>query len=97
MAFRVEVLPVAASDIDGMVASVRDRSPNAAAALVAGLGAAMSRISENPRMYAAYAGDPYYRRIPVSGYMVYYHVDEGESAVVVCRVLHGRRNPEGLV
>lgn len=49
-------------------------------------------LKDAPNMYEKYHADPFYRKMPVGDYLVFYHVDDVRQVIEVHRILHGSRD-----
>jgi plasmid stabilization system protein ParE len=52
----------------------------------------LNALSDMPYMYPAWEGNPAYRKMGVSNYMVFYKVNDAERTIVIHRILHGSRD-----
>ena len=97
---KIVYLPLAEDDILAAVDYIADKldNPSAAEALLNELDKTAQSLSRFP-----YAGEPYYserpmrdelRKVPVKGYMLYYHVTE--DSVEIRRFIHGRRDRSSI-
>jgi len=52
-----------------------------------------SQAADMPFMFERYEHNPSYRKaVLVHGYLAFYKVDERKGKIMVCRVLHGKRD-----
>ena len=98
MAYKIKILQQAEKDLHEIVTYIKNElySPAAAERTFEIIASAIERAAEAPHMYPMhYPVRPLkhdYRKIPVNGYLVFYWVEEAEKAIVVARVIHGKRN-----
>jgi addiction module RelE/StbE family toxin len=52
----------------------------------------ITAITDLPYMYEAFVHDPFYRKMPLDDYLVFYHVDEKSCTVEIHRILHSSKN-----
>lgn len=98
--YKVVYLPLAEEDVLNAVDYIADKldNPAAAEALLDALDEAVESLSRFP-----YAHEVYYserpvrdelRKVPVKGYVLYYHVKE--DTVEIRRLIHGRRDRSSI-
>ena len=49
-------------------------------------------LSDMPYLYPEYDEDPYFRRMVVNDYLLFYSVDEKRRLVVIHRIIHSKRD-----
>jgi plasmid stabilization system protein ParE len=52
----------------------------------------VNALKEMPFMCPAYENDPFFRRMVLNDYLLFYSVDEKRKFVVIHRVFHSKRN-----
>lgn len=89
MTYKLRYLPLAMDDIDQLSKYLTRFYPSTAGRFLRDLKEKISRLQSFPQLYAEYPHDPYYRSLPVRGYIVFYHVDEQAAVVEIHRILRG--------
>jgi plasmid stabilization system protein ParE len=92
MRYRIKYLPLANRDILEITKYLSRFSPIAATRILNKIETLIANLSQQPYLWEAYQDDPFYRRIVIERYLVFYHVNEDEGIVEVHRVLHGTRD-----
>ncbi|MDR3052402.1 MAG: type II toxin-antitoxin system RelE/ParE family toxin [Coriobacteriales bacterium] len=92
MQYRIKYLPIANRDILAIAEHVSSFSPVAAGKLLDRMETLIADLSQLPYLWEAYPEDPFYRRIVLDAYLVFYHVNEADGSIEIHRVLHGVRD-----
>lgn len=87
MSYEIRYLPLADEDIEALAAYLSRFYPDTAACVLGEMEKQIASLREHPRMCEEYADDPFYCRIVVSNYLVFYHVNEQSKTVDIHRVL----------
>lgn len=89
MNYKIRYLPMADEDIE-VLADYLSRFYHSTADQVLGeMEQRLNRLQDHPLMCEVYADDSFYRRMVVSDYLVFYHVNEQNRTVDIHRVLRG--------
>jgi len=98
MAYKLEYLPTAATDILEAEAGLYKLSPAAADKFSDEIIGLEYTLCEHPNLYQVYEDDEYFRSVPLSyKYRLFYHVDETTQVISIHRVLHGMRELADLL
>lgn len=89
MSYKIQYLPMADSDIEALAEYLSQFYPSTLVGTLAEMEKRIFGLQEHPQMYEEYANDPFYRRIVVSEYLVFYHVNERKKTVDIHRILRG--------
>jgi plasmid stabilization system protein ParE len=89
MNYKLRYLPLACEDIEELVTYLLRFYPGTAGFFLGELEQRIADLRNHPKMCEEYAEDTYYRRMVVSDYLVFYHVNERREAVEIHRVLRG--------
>lgn len=92
MTYELVYLPLAVEDISYIAEYLLGFYPSTAQKFLTLLQARLSSLRQNPNLCEVYAKDPYYRRMVVEKYLVFYHVDEATKTVQVHRILRAAWN-----
>lgn len=92
MGYEIWYLPLAHEDIQEIDGYLSGFYASTAPRVMKELHSAISKLAEMPRLHEKYHADPYYRKVVVDCYLVFYHVDDKKRRVEIHRVLHGARN-----
>lgn len=89
MSFKIRYLPLADEDIEALAAYLSRFYPSTAGQVLDEMEKQLASLQEHPRMCEEYVDDPFYRRMVVSEYLVFYHVNEQNKTVDIHRVMRG--------
>ena len=92
MSFQVVFLEDAEIDLDGIDEYLCQFSEKASDNLLFQMEAQIFMLVENPYIYQAYEEDPFFRRMLVGDYSLFYSVNEQEKQVIIHRVFHQSRD-----
>jgi len=92
MAYNIRYLPVAEQDLYDVAEYLSQFYADTFKRFMATLEKSICSLADTPLMYEEYHDDPFYRRMVVGDYLVFYHVDEAKHIVEIHRVLHGSRD-----
>ena len=92
MAYELRYLPLALEDIDALAAYLSRFYPGTAGRVLGEMEQRIASLRRHPRIGEEYAPDPFYRRLVVAEYLVFYHLDEAARTVDIHRVLRGSWN-----
>lgn len=87
--YTTRILPLARDDLRETKSYLSRFYPKTASKVLGELKAKINKLSENPLIYEKYTDDPFYRRMIVSNYLVFYHINEDQRIIEVHRVLRG--------
>lgn len=94
MRYKIRYLPLACSDLDGIAEYLQRFYPDTAAHVLHNIEKKLKMLAGMPEMYEKYPRNPFYRRMVVEKYLVFYHVNQGNGTVDVYRVLRASWNIE---
>ena len=92
MSYQVMFLEDAETDMDGIDEYLCQFSERTADKFIAQVESQTLLLEENPYMCQIYEADPFYRRMVVGDYNLFYSVNEQMKQVIVHRVFHHSRN-----
>jgi addiction module RelE/StbE family toxin len=92
MSFRVGFLPSADRDMDEIEEYLSQFYAGTVARFFRELEEQVTALAEMPYRCPAYEDDPFFRRMVVQDYLLFYSVDEARKQVVIHRVFHGKRS-----
>lgn len=92
MSYKIRYLPLAVEDIEAMAAYLSRFYPSTVHRVLSEIESLIAGLQAHPQMYEVYEADPFYRRIVVSDYLVFYHVEDQLKTVDIYRVLRGSWN-----
>lgn len=92
MMYELAYLPLAAEDIAYIAEYLLNFYPSTAPKFLNILQERLSSLQQNPNLCEKYVEDPYYRRMVVEKYLVFYHVDNPTKTVQIHRVLRSAWN-----
>lgn len=87
MRYEIRYLPVACLDLDGIAEYLQRFYPDTAARVLHSIEEKLKALEQMPEMYEEYPKNPFYRRMVVEKYLVFYHVNRENGTVDVYRVL----------
>jgi len=89
MSYDIRYLPTAEDDLDSLANYLTRFYPGTAGRVLTEIEYRISNLHEHPLMYEVYRKDPFYRRVVVFEYLVFYHVNEKMETVDIHRILRG--------
>jgi plasmid stabilization system protein ParE len=89
MKYTIHFLKLAQDDLKEILSYLSQFSPSTARNFPADLRSRIDLLKSMPLMCEQYHDDPFYRKMIVGDYLVFYHVDDGERVVEIHRILHG--------
>ena len=92
MSYRVAYLGEAKQDMKEIAEYLCQYYASTARNFSSKLKGQVRTLKDTPYMYPAYGDDPYFRRMVVDDYLLFYSVDEKRRLVVVHRVFHASRD-----
>jgi addiction module RelE/StbE family toxin len=92
MRYKIQYLGKAVEDIKAIKAYLSRFYPNTPVKFLSVLKKHVSDLQDMPYMYAVYEDVPAYRKLLVSGYLVFYKVNEEKKPVEIHRILSGSRD-----
>jgi plasmid stabilization system protein ParE len=92
MSYRVVFLPQAEQDMDDIEAYLSQFYAGTVLRFFLQLEDKIAGLEDMPLMYPAYDDDPYFRRMVVDDYLLFYNIDEKRRLVVIHRIFHAKRD-----
>lgn len=92
MSYEIEYLPLAVADLEEIAGYLVQFYPNTAKRVMNELNQSISRLADNPGMCEEYRDDPFFRKLVVNKYLVFYSVHETSRVVEIARILRGSWN-----
>jgi plasmid stabilization system protein ParE len=92
MSYRVVFLPQAEQDMDDIEEYLSQFYVGTVLNFFLQLENKITKLADMPLMYPAYDDDPYFRRMVVDDYLLFYGIDEKRQLVVVHRIFHAKRD-----
>ena len=103
MAFKVKYTEQASEDITGIIEYISYElcSPKAAEKIYKGVSDKIGLLRDNPYLFPLYHDEKLsaegYRFAVVGNYLIFYVIDNSNSAVTIVRILYGRRNIPAII
>jgi addiction module RelE/StbE family toxin len=92
MKYRVTFLDDAKQDTKDIAVYLSQFYPSTARNFTAKLKKQVSMLKGQPYMYQAYEDDPFFRRMIIDDYLLFYSVDEERHIVDIHRIFHASRD-----
>jgi len=92
MSHRIKFLDNAKSDMSCIEEHLSQYYPNTARKFFEKMEKKISNLEENHYMYPAYEADPFFRKIAIENYLLFYSVDDELSLVSIHRIIHSKRD-----
>ena len=92
MSFRVVFLEEAETDLDAIEEYLSQFYASTVRGFFAKLKKQVFMLEDTPYMCPPYEEDPFFRRMVVGDYLLFYSVDESRSLVPIHRIFHHSRN-----
>ena len=92
MSHQVKFLDKAKSDMSCIEEHLSQYYPSTARKFFEKMEKKISNLEENPYMYPAYEADPFFRKIAIEKYLLFYSVDDELSLVPIHRIIHSKRD-----
>jgi plasmid stabilization system protein ParE len=89
MTYKLTFLSIALDDKKNIEGYLKQFYPGTPHKFVAALKEKLTGLKENPYMYQAYEGNPAYRKIVVSNYLVFYKINDEKHIIEIHRILPG--------
>jgi len=85
-------LPEAIDDIFTIEEYLNQHSLTAADRFIETLDQRAASLADYPYLWPAYEKDPFFRRMAIDDYVLFYSVDEKRNLIVIHRIFHHLRN-----
>ena len=92
MSYSVSFLPDADRDMDDIEEHLSKFYPSTAQSFFAQLKKRLQMLETMPLMYPPYDADPFFRKMIVDDYLLFYSVDEKRTLIIVHRIFHSKRD-----
>ena len=92
LVYKVKHLPPAISDIFGIEDYLNEHSPAAADRFTEDVDRRVGALADHPKMCPPYDRDPFFRRMVLGDFLLFYSVDEKQQLIVVHRIFHHSRD-----
>jgi plasmid stabilization system protein ParE len=92
MKYRVTYLDEARQDMKDIAVYLSQFYPGTARNFASKLKKQVRGLKDMPYTYQAYEDDPYFRRMVVDDYLLFYSVDEERHLVDIHRIFHASRD-----
>jgi addiction module RelE/StbE family toxin len=92
MNYRVAFLPEAERDLDNIEEYMSKFYSNTARNFFLQLKKQAASLETMPYMYPAYDADPFFRRMVIDDYLLFYSVDDKRQIVIIHRIFHSKRD-----
>ena len=86
--YRIEYLPEAIDEMLKIENYLYEHSPSAADRFAEALEERTDSLAEYPLMCQVYDKDPFFRRMVIDDYLLFYSVDERRELVVIHHIFH---------
>ena len=97
MSYKVMFLPEADRDMDDIEGNLSQFYTSTARNFFDKMKKQLASLETMPYMYPAYEADPYFRRMVLGDYLLFYSVDEKRNLVIVHRIFHSKRDIYGQI
>ena len=97
MSFSVIFLPEADRDMDDIEEHLSQFYANTARSFFDKMKKQLASLETMPYIYPAYDADPYFRRMVLDDYLLFYSVDKKRNLVIVHRIFHSKRDIYGQI
>jgi plasmid stabilization system protein ParE len=92
MSFSVVFMPEADREMDDIEDYLSQFYASTARSFFTELKRQATSLETMPYMYPEYDADPYFRRMVIDDYLLFYSVDKKRNLVVVHRIFHSKRD-----
>ena len=92
MKYTIKFLQIARDDLREVRTYLSQFYPSTAGNFLTELRKQVDRLKDMPLMCEQYHDEPYYRKLMVGDYLVFYHVNDENRMIEIHRVLHGSRD-----
>ena len=92
MSYSVSFLPDADRDMDDIEEYLSVFYPSTSRSFFAQLKKQLQMLETMPLMYPAYDADPFFRKMIIDDYLLFYSVDEKRTLIIVHRIFHSKRD-----
>ena len=92
MSFRVVFLQEAEQDLDCILEYLSGYYESTVQNFFAKLEKQVSMLEDTPYICPKYDDDPFFRRMVIDNYLLFYSVDEHRELVIIHRIFHHSRN-----
>jgi plasmid stabilization system protein ParE len=92
MSYRTVFMPSADRDADDIEEYLSQFHASTVLNFFLELEKKVSALEDMPYSCPAYEYDPYFRRMVVDDYLLFYSVDEKRRMVIIHRIFHGKRD-----
>lgn len=91
-AYKIKYLPLAVQDLQEIAQYLAGFYPQTARRVLSAMQQSIAQLHDMPERYEVYASDPFYRKMVVDKYLVFYHVEDATHTVEIHRILRGAWN-----
>lgn len=95
MSYRIVFLEAADRDMDIVEEYLSQFYASTVSNFFLKLERQVAALKEMPYLYQAYEEDPFFRRMVIDDYLLFYSVDEKRQLVVIHRVFHTKKDIRG--
>ena len=92
MSYEVVFLPDAELDLLDIEEYLSQFYPTTAGKFFSKLKKQLSLLQEMPHLYSEYEIDPFFRKMVISDFLLFYVVDEERQQIIVHRIFHSARD-----
>ena len=92
MRFGIMFLPEADRDMNDIEENLSQFYASTARDFFDKMKKQLASLETMPYMYPAYEADPFYRRMVLDDYLLFYSVDEKRNLIIVHRIFHSKRD-----
>jgi addiction module RelE/StbE family toxin len=92
MKYRIKYLKISKDDLKEIRDYLNQFYKNTTRNFLTDLRKQVNLLEDIPFIYEKYPDDPYFRKMVVGDYLVFYHVDEEKQIIEIHRILHGSKN-----
>jgi len=90
--YTIRYLKLAQDDLREIMAYLSQFYPSTSQSFIDKLRKQIHLLKRMPLMCEVYYSDPFYRKMIVGDYLVFYHVNSENHVIEIHRILHGTQN-----
>jgi plasmid stabilization system protein ParE len=92
LVYKIKHLPSAISDIFDIEDYLNEHSPTAADRFTEDVDRRIEALTDHPQMCPPYQPDPFFRRMAIGDYLLFYSIDEKQQLIAIHRIFHHSRD-----
>lgn len=92
MSYKTRFIDEAKVDLDYIEEYLSQFYPSTALKFFEQMEKQVAHLEENPYMYPAYEDNPFFRKMVIDEYLLFYNVDDERSLIIIYLVIHSKRD-----